>query len=157
MCGAMAQIDTLVDIVPKAQLILIEDAAQAAGATLSRRTLGTFGKMGCFSFDYVKTITCGEGGAIITDDRAGLRLAQAFTDHGHDHLGADRGADQHPHIGTTQTQRTHAAVGVAQLARLDHILECNAAQSHPQRAGLRDFAVCSFGRCPILPVIRLPF
>src|SRR5262245_52950573 len=89
MCGAMAQIDALDEVCRRQNLTLIEDAAQAAGATFQARPLGTFGKVGCFSFDYVKTITSGEGGALLTNDEEIYRLAQAFTDHGHDHLGAD--------------------------------------------------------------------
>lgn len=124
MCGSMGRIDALVDLCRKHKLILIEDAAQAAGASFRSKPLGTFGKIGCFSFDYVKTVTCGEGGAIITDDEEVYTLAQAFTDHGHDHLGADRGADKHPHIGTNfRLSELNAAVGVAQLAKLDHILD----------------------------------
>lgn len=124
MCGAMAQIDALEAVCRRHHLTLIEDAAQAAGATFRGRSLGTFGKVGCLSFDYVKTITCGEGGALLTDDEDAYRLAQAFTDHGHDHLGADRGADHHPHIGINyRLSELHAAVGVAQLGRLDHILD----------------------------------
>lgn len=124
MCGAMAQIDALEEVCRTHHLTLIEDAAQAVGASYRGRTVGTFGKVGCLSFDYVKTITCGEGGAILTDDDEAYRLAQAYTDHGHDHLGADRGADQHPHMGLNfRLSELHAAVGVAQLARLDHILE----------------------------------
>ena len=123
MCGAMAQIDALEEVCRKHHLTLIEDAAQAVGASYRGRTVGTFGKVGCLSFDYVKTITCGEGGAILTDDEEAYRLAQAYTDHGHDHLGVDRGADQHPHMGLNfRLSELHAAVGVAQLARLDHIL-----------------------------------
>lgn len=124
MCGSMGRIDALVDLCRKHKLILIEDAAQAAGASFRSKPLGTFGKIGCFSFDYVKTVTCGEGGAIITDDEEVYTLAQAFTDHGHDPLGADRGADKHPHIGTNfRLSELNAAVGVAQLAKLDHILD----------------------------------
>jgi 8-amino-3,8-dideoxy-alpha-D-manno-octulosonate transaminase len=124
MCGAMARIDALVELCRTHKLILIEDAAQAAGATFRGKSLGTFGKIGCFSFDYVKTITCGEGGAVVTDDEQVYNLAQAFTDHGHDHLGTDRGADKHPHIGTNfRLSELNAAVGLAQLAKLDHILD----------------------------------
>jgi 8-amino-3,8-dideoxy-alpha-D-manno-octulosonate transaminase len=124
MCGSMARIDALADVCRRHHLTLIEDAAQAAGASFHGQSVGTFGKVGCLSFDYVKTITCGEGGAILTDDEETYRLAQAFTDHGHDHVGADRGADNHPHLGTNfRLSELHAAVGVAQLGRLEHIVE----------------------------------
>jgi len=149
MCGAMAQIDALGDLCRRHHLTLIEDAAQAAGATFQGRMLGTFGKAGCLSFDYVKTITCGEGGALLTDDEKAYRLAQAFTDHGHDHLGADRGADQHPHIGTNyRLSELHAAVGVAQLARLDHILDLQRRHKAILKEGLAALGRLAFRTLP---------
>jgi 8-amino-3,8-dideoxy-alpha-D-manno-octulosonate transaminase len=149
MCGAMAQIDALAEICRRHQLTLIEDAAQAAGATFQGRMVGTFGKAGCLSFDYVKTITCGEGGAVVTDDDEIYRLAQAYTDHGHDHLGADRGADQHPHIGVNfRLSELHAAVGVAQLARLDRILETQRRHKAVLKEGLAGVRRLEFRAVP---------
>jgi 8-amino-3,8-dideoxy-alpha-D-manno-octulosonate transaminase len=92
MCGSMARIDAIQALCRKENLILIEDACQSVGATFNGKALGTFGQMGCFSFDPVKTITCGEGGAVITDDTRLYDLAHAYADHGHDHIGNDRGA-----------------------------------------------------------------
>lgn len=149
MCGAMAQIDALAEICRRHQLTLIEDAAQAAGATFHGRMVGTFGKAGCLSFDYVKTITCGEGGAVLTDDDGIYNLAQAYTDHGHDHLGADRGADQHPHIGVNfRLSELHAAVGVAQLARLDRILELQRRHKAVLKEGLAGLRRLEFRAVP---------
>ncbi|HEV2172029.1 MAG TPA: aminotransferase class I/II-fold pyridoxal phosphate-dependent enzyme, partial [Nitrospira sp.] len=149
MCGSMAQIDALVDLCRTHNLILIEDAAQAAGATFRSKSLGTFGKIGCLSFDYVKTVTCGEGGAIITDDEEVYTLAQAFTDHGHDHLGADRGADKHPHIGTNfRLSELNAAVGVAQLAKLDHILDVQRMHKAFLKEGLAGLRRLTFREVP---------
>lgn len=149
MCGAMARIDALVDLCRTHNLILIEDAAQAAGATFRGKSLGTFGKIGCFSFDYVKTVTCGEGGAIVTDDEQIYTLAQAFTDHGHDHLGADRGADTHPHIGTNfRLSELNAAVGIAQLGKLDHILEVQRTHKALLKEGLAGLKQLQFRELP---------
>ncbi|HEY6974104.1 MAG TPA: DegT/DnrJ/EryC1/StrS family aminotransferase [Nitrospiraceae bacterium] len=149
MCGAMARIDALVELCRAHRLLLIEDVAQAAGASFRGKPLGTFGKIGCFSFDYVKTVTCGEGGAIITDDAQIYNLAQAFTDHGHDHLGADRGADNHPHIGTNyRLSELNAAVGVAQLAKLDRILETQRAHKAQLKDGLADIRRLQFRELP---------
>ncbi|RME69440.1 MAG: aminotransferase class I/II-fold pyridoxal phosphate-dependent enzyme, partial [Verrucomicrobia bacterium] len=89
MCGSMAKIDALKAVCDRHGVALIEDAAQAFGATFKGRALGSFGRVGCFSFDYVKTITCGEGGALVTDDEALYEVIQAYTDHGHDHKGRD--------------------------------------------------------------------
>ncbi len=149
MCGAMARLDALAEVCRQHHLTLIEDAAQAAGATFHGRMLGTIGAAGCLSFDYVKTITCGEGGAVVTNDDNVYRLAQAFTDHGHDHLGADRGADGHPHIGLNfRLSELQAAVGVAQLSRLDHILELQRRHKAILKEGLAGLRRVEFRTLP---------
>ncbi|MBF0228404.1 MAG: DegT/DnrJ/EryC1/StrS family aminotransferase [Desulfamplus sp.] len=124
MCGSMAQIDKIKEFCDTHNLILIEDACQSMGATFKGKSLGTFGAMGCFSFDAVKTITCGEGGGIITNASHLYEKAHQYSDHGHDHLGgSDRGADDHPIIGANyRISELNAAVGVAQLNKLNDIL-----------------------------------
>ena len=124
MCGAMARIDELKDLCDKKGLVLIEDACQAVGGTLNSKALGSFGHMGCFSFDAVKTITCGEGGGVITDDKTLYLTADAHADHGHDHIGNDRGLENHPILGYNyRISELNAAVGLAQFRKLDKILE----------------------------------
>lgn len=124
MCGAMARIDELKHLCDRSGLVLLEDACQSLGAAYRGKALGTFGKAGCFSFDPVKTITCGEGGAVVTDDRDVYVAADAYSDHGHDHIGADRGAEDHLIIGANyRISELNAAVGLAQLRKLDRILE----------------------------------
>jgi len=124
MCGAMADIERIKELCSREGLILIEDACQSLGGSFRGKALGTFGSMGCFSFDYVKTITCGEGGAVITDDRDLYLNADAYSDHGHDHIGDDRGLEDHPILGANyRISELNAAVGIAQLGKLDYILE----------------------------------
>jgi 8-amino-3,8-dideoxy-alpha-D-manno-octulosonate transaminase len=104
-------------------LILLEDACQAIGGTYKGKKLGTIGHAGTFSFDFVKTITCGEGGVIMTDKEEVYLKSDGYTDHGHDHMGADRGADLHPFIGYNfRISELHAAVGLAQIRKLDTFL-----------------------------------
>lgn len=123
MCGSMADLDALHRICSRHGLLLIEDACQAIGATYKGRPLGSIGDMGVFSFDYVKTITCGEGGALITNDPVFYQNADRYSDHGHDHVGNDRGAEGHPFLGYNyRISELHAAVGCAQLTRLDEFL-----------------------------------
>ncbi len=123
MCGSMADLKALKSICDTHGLLLLEDACQAIGGTFDDRPLGSYGDMGCFSFDYVKTITCGEGGAIITDNENYKSKADHYSDHGHDHVGKDRGAESHPFLGYNyRISELNAAVGVAQLARLDEFL-----------------------------------
>jgi 8-amino-3,8-dideoxy-alpha-D-manno-octulosonate transaminase len=85
--------------------------------------LGSIGDLGCFSFDFVKTITCGEGGAVVTNNKVYYLNADHYSDHGHDHIGADRGAETHPFLGYNfRISELHAAVGLAQIKRLKEFL-----------------------------------
>ena len=99
MCGSMADMDALLFICKEYNLLLLEDACQSIGGTYKGKHLGTIGDAGTFSFDFVKTMTCGEGGVIMTNREDLYIKSDGFTDHGHDHKGADRGADLHPFIG----------------------------------------------------------
>ena len=149
MCGSMARIDELMEVCKRHEVTLIEDNAQAIGGTFGGKALGTFGEAGILSFDYVKTITCGEGGAVITDDPRVYELVDAFTDHGHDHRGKDRGADQHPHIGANfRISELHAAVGLAQLRKLDRILEIQRQNQRFFLEGLADIPRLRFRAVP---------
>tara|TARA_Y100000590_G_scaffold446052_1_gene579121 strand:+ start:113830 stop:114945 length:1116 start_codon:yes stop_codon:yes gene_type:complete len=81
MDGRPCEIDKICDFAKKENLFVIEDCAQALGATYKGKRLGSFGDLGCFSFNMEKTITCGEGGAITTNDGAlGLKL-KLVSDH----------------------------------------------------------------------------
>ena len=123
MCGSMADMDALQQICTEHNLILLEDACQSIGGTYKGKKLGTIGAAGTFSFDFVKTITCGEGGVVMTNDKDVYTKCDAYTDHGHDHLGVDRGADLHPFIGYNfRISELHAAVGLAQIKKLDTFL-----------------------------------
>ena len=123
MCGSMGHMDELQNICNKHNLLLVEDACQAIGGTYKGKPLGSIGDLGCFSFDFVKTITCGEGGAVITNSKQYYTNADHYSDHGHDHLGNDRGAETHPFLGYNfRISELHAAVGLAQVKRLPEFL-----------------------------------
>ena len=72
MCGSMADMDALQSICKDHNLLLLEDACQSIGATYKGKSLGTIGDAGTFSFDFVKTMTCGEGGVVLTNKRRSL-------------------------------------------------------------------------------------
>ena len=119
MCGSMANLDALKKICNDYNLILAEDACQAVGGTYKGKYLGTYGDVGSLSFDFVKTITCGEGGAVLTNNPEFAKHADQFSDHGHDHVGNDRGAESHPVLGYNfRISELNAAVGLAQVRRL---------------------------------------
>jgi len=124
MCGSMGRMDELQTICSNHNLLLVEDACQAIGGTYKGKPLGSIGDLGCFSFDFVKTITCGEGGAVITNNEEYYTNADHYSDHGHDHVGNDRGAETHPFLGYNfRISELHAAVGLAQVKRLPEFLK----------------------------------
>ena len=123
MCGSMADLDALKAICKEHNLLLLEDACQSIGGTYHGKHLGTIGDAGTFSFDFVKTMTCGEGGVVLTYNADVYTKCDGYTDHGHDHAGADRGADLHPFIGYNyRISELHAAVGLAQIKKLPDFL-----------------------------------
>ncbi len=125
MCGSMADMDALKNICDEHDLILLEDACQSIGATYKGKMVGTIGHAGTFSFDFVKTMTCGEGGVVMTNNEDVYIKCDGYTDHGHDHTGGpDRGADLHPFIGYNyRISELHAAVGLAQIRKVPGFLE----------------------------------
>ncbi len=123
MCGSMANLDALVKTCKAHNLVLIEDSSQATGAIYKGKPLGSIGDLGCLSLDFVKIITAGEGGAVLTNNEKFYKHADHYSDHGHDHVGNDRGAESHPFLGYNfRISELHAAVGLAQLRRLDEFV-----------------------------------
>jgi dTDP-4-amino-4,6-dideoxygalactose transaminase len=70
MCGLPCKMDDIVAVARRHGLLVLEDACQADGGSYRGRRLGSIGDAGAFSFNYFKIITCGEGGALVTDDDA---------------------------------------------------------------------------------------
>ena len=123
MCGSMGDMDALRQVCDAHNLIFVEDACQAIGGTYKGQPLGSVADLGCFSFDFVKTITCGEGGAVVTNNKDYFINADHYSDHGHDHVGNDRGAETHPFLGYNfRISELHAAVGLAQVRRLPEFI-----------------------------------
>jgi 8-amino-3,8-dideoxy-alpha-D-manno-octulosonate transaminase len=126
MCGGMADMDAIMAVVEEHQLILVEDAGQAFGASYKGTSTGLFGKAGSYSFDFFKIATAGEGGVLVTNDEAVYKIADAYSDHGHNHEGSNRGMEQHPVLGFNyRISELHAAVGLAQTRKVPAIREAN--------------------------------
>lgn len=149
MCGSMGDLGELKRLCANHGLIMIEDACQALGGSYEGKPLGSYGDLGCFSFDFVKTITCGEGGAILTNHEEYSILADQYSDHGHDHSGSDRGAEGHPILGYNfRISELHAAVGLAQLRRLDEFLAIQELNYKVFSQTLQDLPGITFRRIP---------
>jgi 8-amino-3,8-dideoxy-alpha-D-manno-octulosonate transaminase len=137
---ASPDMEALVDICEKNSIMLIEDAAQSLGAEFKGKKLGTFGQLGSFSFDAGKTLHVGEGGMVITDDKELYEKVAEFSDHGHMHIeGLPRGKDPRrmPGLNYRMSELT-AAVGLAQLKKIDHILSETKKHKYTLKGMLKD-------------------
>ena len=149
MCGAMADLDALMAIAREHRLILLEDACQSFGARYKGKYLGTIGHAGTFSFDFVKTVTCAEGGGIVTNSEEVYINCDGYSDHGHDHKGVDRGADLHPFIGYNyRISELHAAIGLAQIRKLDRFLAIQQKNHAQLKAILSTLSEVTFREIP---------
>ncbi len=149
MCGSMADMDALIAICKEHNLILLEDACQSIGGMYKGKHLGTIGDAGTFSFDFVKTMTCAEGGVVMTNREDIYVKSDGYTDHGHDHKGVDRGADLHPFIGYNyRISELHAAVGLAQIKRLNEFLTIQKKNHSLLKSILEQVPEISFRRIP---------
>ncbi len=117
--GQPARIDEINEIASKNGLFVIEDCAEALGATYKTRRVGLDGDCTCFSFFANKTITTGEGGMVVFKDAKLAERARILRDHGmspqkrywHDYPGFN-----------FRMTNMQAAVGVAQMNRIDEFL-----------------------------------
>jgi dTDP-4-amino-4,6-dideoxygalactose transaminase len=82
MLNVPCDMDRIMPLAAKYNLLVLEDACQAVGITYKGKTLGTIGDMGAFSFNMYKNITCGEGGAIVTDNDKFYERALMYHDAG---------------------------------------------------------------------------
>jgi len=124
MCGAPARMDKIMKVAKRYKLLVLEDNAQACGASIRGKLTGTFGQMGIFSFDHYKTITTGEGGMVVTDDLDLYHRAEWYHDHGHDHLSkVSRALDGRTILGFNyRMNECQGAMGIAQLRKLNRVL-----------------------------------
>lgn len=128
-CGNACDMDALLALGRRHGFRVVEDAAHGFGSTYRGRKLGSFGDLTCFSFDPIKNITCGEGGAIaLADDELAEMLRRKRI------LGIDKDA-WHRHENTrswfyevtTRGYRYHmpnfcAAIGLVQLRKVDQFI-----------------------------------
>jgi dTDP-4-amino-4,6-dideoxygalactose transaminase len=111
--GYPCNMDAILDIARRHNLVVIEDSAQAIGADYKGKVVGSFGT-GCFSLYATKNIMSGEGGIITTDDETIAQRCQMLRSHGM------RRRYYHEILGFNfRITDLHAAIGAAQLDRLE--------------------------------------
>jgi len=124
MMGEAAEMDAIMAIAKKHNLVVMEDTAQGLGAKYKGRSLGTIGHMGAFSTDAGKTLNTGEGGMVLCNDEQLYINARSYHDHGHEYS-TTIGRGEEAALGRGFNYRMtelHAAVGLAQLKKLDLII-----------------------------------
>jgi 8-amino-3,8-dideoxy-alpha-D-manno-octulosonate transaminase len=149
MCGAAADLDGIKAVCKKHNLILVEDAGQALGASYKGTHVGLHGVAGAFSFDFFKIATCGEGGVMITNDKDVYHEADTYSDHGHTHIGDNRGMEAHPYLGLNyRLGELNAAVGLAQMRKVPTILETQKHNKKILKDALKSVEGISFRHLP---------
>ena len=122
MLGNPARMEELRRVTDRHGVALIEDAAQAFGGTYRGKWLGSLGDVGAFSFNIYKTITCGDGGMLVTGDEALYRRCFAMHDQGHAPLRTGVEVGRRPVLGLNfRMVELQGAVLLAQLSKLDRI------------------------------------
>ena len=131
--GQSANMDRINEIAEKHGLIVIEDAAQAHGATCNGKNVGNMGDMACFSFYPTKNMTTSEGGIITTNDEDLAESAKIFRAHGasvryhHDAIGYN-----------FRMTDISAAIGLAQLEKIDGFNDKRIENADYLNEGLKD-------------------
>ena len=116
--GQPGELDQLQKTCAEHGLLLLEDAAQAAGADFRGVPVGTFGKSGMFSFTPTKNITTGEGGIVLTGNAATASMLRLLRNHGQTRR------YEHALLGYNwRLTEMQAAIGRVQLCKLDAMLD----------------------------------
>ncbi|MFH0962774.1 MAG: DegT/DnrJ/EryC1/StrS family aminotransferase, partial [Planctomycetota bacterium] len=116
--GYPCEMDRIMEIAGRHDLVVVEDVAQAHGTRIKGALAGTFGHFGCFSFEISKLMTAGEGGMVITKETSlGERV---FGQCGEGGRQTDRMTRGRQNVGwNTRMTEMQAAILIAQLARLE--------------------------------------
>ncbi len=120
LLGHPAEMKQILEIAEEHDLLILEDAAEAHGATYNGHTVGSLGDAAIFSFYGNKIITTGEGGMIVTNDEKIAKEARILRDHG---MSLER-RYWHSVIGYNyRMTNVQAALGLAQMEKIDYFIE----------------------------------
>jgi perosamine synthetase len=134
--GLPVDADAAGDLAARNGLALLEDGAEAHGARWRGRLVGSLGRAAAFSFYGNKILTTGEGGAVTTDDPEIAAIARELRDHG---FSSERHFWHRFRAFNYRMSNLQAAVGLAQVERLDELVEArraNAALYRDRLAGI---------------------
>jgi dTDP-4-amino-4,6-dideoxygalactose transaminase len=149
MTGVPARLNELKAVADRHGLLLVEDCAQAAGATYHGQAVGSIGHAGAFSFNVYKTITSGDGGMVLTDDEETYKRSFAFHDQGHSPLRTGVEIGKRPFIGLDfRFTEVQAAILLAQIRKLPQLLRHLRANKQRYRDLIADLPGLEFREAP---------
>jgi perosamine synthetase len=135
LLGHPVDMDPILDLAAKHELIVIEDASQSMGALYKERRVGRLGDIACFSFNGNKVITGGGGGAMLTDNPRWARMARYLSTQARD----DAVEYVHNRVGYNyRPSNLHAALVCAQLENFDEHIKAKRAIARRYEQGLAD-------------------
>ncbi|MBI4354240.1 MAG: DegT/DnrJ/EryC1/StrS family aminotransferase [Candidatus Omnitrophica bacterium] len=123
LLGNMPDVNALTAIAARHRIPMIEDAAESLGALYLGKPAGAFGAVGVYSFNGTKLLVTGEGGMLVTDDKRLYERAKRLAHHGINKAPGARYYWSHELGYKYQYTNVQAALGLAQLDRLEELVE----------------------------------
>lgn len=143
--GLPSDMTVLQELKDEYEFDIVEDAAQAHDAAVRGRPVGAIGDVGCFSFYPTKNVTTGEGGMVVTNDDGVAERLRTFIDHGREE-GYTHGSVGH----NFRLSSVHAAIGNAQIERLDEFTQRRRENAHALSRALSSLDIVT----PVEPADR---
>jgi len=153
--GVGCEMDVIMEVAQRHNLLVVEDAAQAVNARFRHRPLGTLGHLGAYSFHETKNHTCGEGGALLVNSPEFIERAEVLRDNGTDRERFLRGeTEQYTWVDFGSSYALNeiaSAFLLAQLERMGDTIERRARIFHAYQEGLFDLEQRGYLRLPTIP------
>ncbi len=149
MWGTMCDMDDIMEIARRRKLFVIEDCCQAVGGSYKGRKAGSIGDIGCYSFNFYKNMTAGEGGGVLTSDDAVAKRVNCAIDPCHA-FWTGKDEDSKPFAGNgARASEFMGAVLNVQLDRIDGIIAAMRRERDTILNGIRDLEKLGLRAAPL--------
>lgn len=150
-CGNVCDMDPLLALAKRHGLRVIEDAAHCFGGTYHGQKVGSYSDIVCFSFDSIKVISCGEGGAVVSHDKElirAIKLQRLLSMNKQEHPTAPNGVRMDYEVAMAgyrcHMSNINAAIGLAQIKKLDGFIARRREICRMYKAGMKDLPYLEF-------------